>query len=120
MIIGGGPAAFVLAFTLHRRAYLPATLRATYPTVHTSPGLAGMLACGWASGQRALPEDALQKQFDKQSRPEGDEFKLCDVAGNVLLQQSRTAGLGTLRKHARGPTVASCARSSSPLFPSRR
>ncbi|KAI0737350.1 FAD/NAD(P)-binding domain-containing protein [Daedaleopsis nitida] len=83
-IIGGGPAGLTLLLTLHRRG-IPATVYERESGFSSRAHLGGTLDLGWDSGQRALRENGLEDEFKKFSRPEGDEFKMCDGAGNVLL-----------------------------------
>lgn len=83
-IIGGGPSGLVILLTLHRRG-IPATLYERDTGFTSRSHLGGTLDLGWDSGQRALRENGLQEAFNKISRPEGEEFKICDSAGVVHL-----------------------------------
>ncbi|TBU42642.1 monooxygenase [Dichomitus squalens] len=47
--------------------------------------LGGSLDLGWESGQCALRENGLQEEFDKNSRPEGEEMRIYDGAGKLHL-----------------------------------
>ncbi|KAI0794672.1 FAD/NAD(P)-binding domain-containing protein [Fomes fomentarius] len=83
-IVGGGPAGLVLHLTLHRHG-IPSTLyeRESSPDSHSHLG--GMLDLGWFSGQRALRENGINDAFMKYARPDGEELRMCDKAGNLLL-----------------------------------
>ncbi|KAI0741824.1 monooxygenase FAD-binding protein [Daedaleopsis nitida] len=86
-IVGGGVAGLVLHVTLNRRG-IRSTLYERETGFSARAHLGGTLDLGWASGQRALRENGLEEAFQQLSRPEGDEFKICDGAGNVLLARS--------------------------------
>ncbi|KAI1783010.1 monooxygenase [Ganoderma leucocontextum] len=84
-IIGGGLGGLALLLTLHRRG-VPATLYERDTGFNARAHLGGSLDLGWKSGQRALRENGLQDEFDENSRPEGDEMRICDGAGKVHLK----------------------------------
>ncbi|PIL34877.1 hypothetical protein GSI_02664 [Ganoderma sinense ZZ0214-1] len=84
-IIGAGLGGLALLLTLHRRG-IPATVYERDTSFDARAHLGGSLDLGWKSGQRALRENALQDAFDKHSRPEGEEMKICDSTGNVHLK----------------------------------
>ncbi|PIL34824.1 hypothetical protein GSI_02611 [Ganoderma sinense ZZ0214-1] len=84
-IIGGGLGGLSLLLTLHRRG-VPATLYERDPAFDARAHLGGSLDLGWKSGQRALPENGLQDAFDKNSRPEGEDLRVCDGTGKVHLK----------------------------------
>ncbi|KAI0730500.1 monooxygenase FAD-binding protein [Earliella scabrosa] len=86
-IIGGGPAGLVLLLTLHRRG-IPATLYEREAGFSSRFHLGGTLDLGYLSGQRALRENGLEEAFKKHSRPEGEELRVCEKDGNVLLYHS--------------------------------
>ncbi|KAI0737343.1 FAD/NAD(P)-binding domain-containing protein [Daedaleopsis nitida] len=90
-IVGGGPAGLILLLTLHRRG-VTATLYERETGFSARAHLGGTLDLGWDSGQRALRENGLAEEFQKHSRPEGDEMRICDAAGNVLLYNSGEKG----------------------------
>ncbi|RDX51408.1 FAD/NAD(P)-binding domain-containing protein [Lentinus brumalis] len=83
-IIGGGLGGLSLLLTLSRRG-VPATLYERDPTFSARAHLGGQLDLGWASGQRALRENGLQDEFTRNSRPEGEEMKMYDASGKLLL-----------------------------------
>ncbi len=84
-IIGGGLGGLALLLTLHRRG-VPATLYERDADFNARAHLGGSLDLGWKSGQRALRENGLQDEFDKNSRPEGEDMRICDGAGRVHLK----------------------------------
>ncbi|KAM5544151.1 hypothetical protein V8D89_002200 [Ganoderma adspersum] len=84
-IIGGGLAGLALLLTLHRRG-VPATLYERDASVNTRAHFGGTLDLGWKSGQRALRENGLQTEFDKNSRPEGDEMRVYDATGKLHMK----------------------------------
>ncbi|PIL33915.1 hypothetical protein GSI_03622 [Ganoderma sinense ZZ0214-1] len=96
-IIGGGLGGLALLLTLHRRG-VPATLYERDPSFNDRAHLGGSLDLGWKSGQRALRENGLQDAFDNNSRPEGEEMRICDGTGKIHLQLGGEGG-----HHARGP-----------------
>ncbi|KAI0730479.1 FAD/NAD(P)-binding domain-containing protein [Earliella scabrosa] len=83
-IIGGGPAGLVLLLTLHRRG-IPATLYEREASFSSRSHLGGTLDLGYLSGQCALRENGLEDSYKKYSRLEGQEFRICDKDGNLLL-----------------------------------
>ncbi|KAI0737351.1 FAD/NAD-P-binding domain-containing protein [Daedaleopsis nitida] len=83
-IVGGGLAGLTLRRTLYRHG-IPATIYERESGFFARAHLGGTLDLGWDSGQRALRENGLEAEFQKYARPEGDEFKLFDFAGNILL-----------------------------------
>ena len=85
VIIGGGLGGLALLLTLYRRGIL-ATLYERDANFNTRAHLGGSLDLGWKSGQRALRENALQDEFAKHSRPEGDDMRICDGAGTLHLK----------------------------------
>ena len=84
-IIGGGLAGLALLLTLYRRG-VPAALYERDASVDTRAHLGGTLDLGWKSGQRALRENGLQGEFDKHSRPEGDEMRVYDASGKLHMK----------------------------------
>ncbi|PIL25447.1 hypothetical protein GSI_13337 [Ganoderma sinense ZZ0214-1] len=95
-IIGGGLAGLALLLTLHRRG-VPATLYERDASVDARAHFGGTLDLGWKSGQRALRENGLQAEFDKNSRPEGDELRVYDASGKLHMKRGGDGG------HPRGP-----------------
>ncbi|TBU46426.1 FAD/NAD(P)-binding domain-containing protein [Dichomitus squalens] len=81
-IIGGGLGGLALLLTLHRRG-VTATLYERDAGFNARAHLGGSLDLGWDSGQRALRENGLQDEFDKYSRPEGEELRMYDGAGKL-------------------------------------
>ena len=86
-IIGGGLGGLVLLLTLHRRG-IPATLYERDVDFATRAHLGGSLDLGYKSGQRALRENGLEDEFKAHSRPEGEELKIYDATGTLLLHHS--------------------------------
>ncbi|KAI1785316.1 monooxygenase [Ganoderma leucocontextum] len=84
-IIGGGMGGLALLLTLHRRG-VAAALYERDTGFNARAHLGGTLDLGWKSGQRALRENGLQGEFDKNSRPEGDEMRVYDGAGKLHLK----------------------------------
>ncbi|PIL34882.1 hypothetical protein GSI_02669 [Ganoderma sinense ZZ0214-1] len=84
-IIGCGLGGLALLLTLHRRG-IPATVYERDASFDARAHLGGSLDLGWKSGQRALRENGLQDEFDKHSRPEGEEMRICDSTGKVHLK----------------------------------
>ena len=84
-IIGGGLGSLALLLTLHRRG-IPATVYERDASFDARAHLGGSLDLGWKSGQRALRENDLQTEFDKHSRPEGEDMRICDSTGKVHLK----------------------------------
>ena len=76
-IIGGGPAGLTLLLTLRKRG-IPAILYEREADFNTRRHLGGTLDLGYESGQRALRENGLQKEWEANSRPEGDSNRFCD------------------------------------------
>ena len=76
-IIGGGPGGLTLLLTLRKRG-IPATLYEREADFNTRRHLGGTLDLGYESGQRALRENGLQKEWEANSRPEGDSNRFCD------------------------------------------
>ncbi|KAI0737330.1 hypothetical protein C8Q80DRAFT_1276516 [Daedaleopsis nitida] len=60
--------------------------------------LGGTLDLDWTSGQRALRENGLQEEFDKHSRPEGQEMKIGDAEGNILFSRGREGAANPEKK----------------------
>ena len=83
-IIGGGMGGLALLLTLYRRG-VQATLYERDAGIDERAHLGGTLDLGWKSGQRALRENGLQKEFEEKSRPDADEMRICDGAGTLLL-----------------------------------
>ncbi|KAM5543284.1 hypothetical protein V8D89_003158 [Ganoderma adspersum] len=90
-IIGGGLGGLALLLTLHSRG-VPATLYERDTAFDARAHLGGSLDLGWKSGQRALRENGLQDEFDKNSRPEGEEMRICDGAGKIHLKLGGEGG----------------------------
>ena len=82
-IVGGGPCGLVLLLTLAKRG-APAVLYERDSGPFSRAHLGGTLDLGWAAGQRALRENGLEEALKTVSRPEGDEYKIGDEAGNIL------------------------------------
>ena len=76
-IIGGGPGGLTLLLTLRKRG-VPATLYEREADFNTRKHLGGTLDLGYDSGQRALRENGLQKEWEANSRPEGDSNRFYD------------------------------------------
>ncbi|KAM5541336.1 hypothetical protein V8D89_004890 [Ganoderma adspersum] len=76
-IIGGGPGGLTLLLTLRKRG-IPAILYEREADFNTRRHLGGCLDLGYESGQRALRENGLQKEWEANSRPEGDSNRFCD------------------------------------------
>ncbi|TBU24159.1 monooxygenase [Dichomitus squalens] len=83
-ILGGGLGGLALLLTLHRRG-VQATLYERDAGFNARARLGGSLDLGWESGQCALRENGLQEEFDKNSRPEGEEMRIYDGAGKLHL-----------------------------------
>ncbi|KAM5543263.1 hypothetical protein V8D89_003137 [Ganoderma adspersum] len=98
-IIGGGLGGLALLSTLQRRG-VPATLYERDTAFDARAHLGGSLDLGWKSGQRALRENGLQDEFDKNSRPEGEEMRICDGAGKIHLHLGGEDG-----QRLRGPAT---------------
>ncbi|EJF58085.1 monooxygenase [Dichomitus squalens LYAD-421 SS1] len=81
-ILGGGLGGLALLLTLHRRG-VHATLYERDVGFNARAHLGGSLDLGWESGQCALRENGLQEEFDKNSRPEGEEMRIYDGAGKL-------------------------------------
>ncbi|KAM5541394.1 hypothetical protein V8D89_004948 [Ganoderma adspersum] len=97
-IIGGGMSGLALLLTLHRRG-VPATLYERDTDINVRSHLGGTLDLGWKSGQRALRENGLQEVFEKMSRPEADEMRICDSTGKLhLILGGETYKDGTPRR----------------------
>ncbi|KAI0794696.1 FAD/NAD(P)-binding domain-containing protein [Fomes fomentarius] len=92
VIIGGGPSGLVLLLTLFSRG-INATLYERDVGFNARAHLGGTFDLGYQSGQRALRENGLEDLFKQYSRPEGEEFRLCDAAGNVLIYQPANENL---------------------------
>ena len=84
-IIGGGLGGLALLLTLYRRG-VPATLYERDANFEARSHFGGALDLGWKSGQRALRENGLQDEFAKNSRPEGDDMRICDASGKLHLK----------------------------------
>ena len=84
VIIGAGLGGLALLLTLHRRG-VPATVYERDAAFNARAHLGGSLDIGWNSGQRAYRENGLQEEFEKNSRPEGEEMKIYDGTGKLHL-----------------------------------
>ncbi|WNV86552.1 NAD(P)/FAD-dependent oxidoreductase [Umezawaea sp. Da 62-37] len=84
-IIGAGPAGLVLARTLHVHG-IDATVHEREPS-RTARTQGGMLDLRLDSGQRALREADLEAGFLAIARREGQDMRLLDHTGTLLLQE---------------------------------
>ncbi|KAI0737299.1 FAD/NAD-P-binding domain-containing protein [Daedaleopsis nitida] len=73
----------------HSSRRIPATLYERESGYSSRAHLGGTLDLDWTSGQRALSENGLQEEFDKHSRPEGQEMKIGDAEGNIIFSRGR-------------------------------
>ncbi|MCO5971197.1 FAD-dependent oxidoreductase [Actinoallomurus soli] len=84
-IVGGGPGGLTLARVLHVHGVDAVVYeRDASPTARAQGGSLDLHA---ESGQRALREAGLEKEFLAVARREGQDLRLLDPAGTVLLQQ---------------------------------
>ncbi|RPD57245.1 FAD/NAD(P)-binding domain-containing protein [Lentinus tigrinus ALCF2SS1-7] len=90
-IIGGGLAGLSLLLTLIRRG-VPATVYERDASISARAHLGGQLDLGWKSGQGALRENGLEAKFKEHSRPEGEEMKMYDASGKILMHHGLDEG----------------------------
>lgn len=84
-IVGAGPAGLVLARVLHLHGIEAVVYeRESSPTVRTQGGMLDLTRDG---GQRALREAGLEAEFLRIARREGQDLRLLDHTGAVLLRQ---------------------------------
>ncbi|TQS42537.1 FAD-dependent oxidoreductase [Cryptosporangium phraense] len=83
-IIGGGPGGLTLARTLHVLG-LESTVYERDPS-RDARGQGGMLDLHTDTGQRALRVAGLEDQFLVHARREGQDFRLLDETGTLLLR----------------------------------
>lgn len=82
-IVGAGPAGLVLARALHRHG-IPATVHEVDASPTARPQ-GGCLDLHPESGQRAMYESGLGAEFERIARPEGEDHRILDHAGTVLV-----------------------------------
>ncbi|AEA28661.1 monooxygenase FAD-binding protein [Pseudonocardia dioxanivorans CB1190] len=85
-IVGGGPGGLVLARVLHRHG-IAATVLEADPSPTARPQ-GGSLDLHPESGQRALREAGLERQFRAVARPEGQDLRILDPTGAVLVEHT--------------------------------
>jgi 2-polyprenyl-6-methoxyphenol hydroxylase-like FAD-dependent oxidoreductase len=94
-VVGGGLGGLSLARVLHRHG-LPAVVYERDPgSAARSQG--GSLDLHPESGQRALAEAGLLEEFWSIARPEGEELRILDPSGTVLVHRTPPAGTRATR-----------------------
>lgn len=82
-IVGAGPAGLVLARVLHRHG-IPATVHEADASPDARPQ-GGCLDLHTESGRRAMYEAGLGAEFERIARPEGEDHRILDHTGTVLV-----------------------------------
>jgi 2-polyprenyl-6-methoxyphenol hydroxylase-like FAD-dependent oxidoreductase len=85
-IVGAGPGGLVLARVLHRRGIAATVYEAE--TSSTARPQGGSLDLHPESGQRALREAGLEREFRVVARPEGQDLRILDPMGAVLVEHT--------------------------------
>jgi 2-polyprenyl-6-methoxyphenol hydroxylase-like FAD-dependent oxidoreductase len=85
-IIGAGPGGLTLARVLHTLG-IPSTVYEREPS-RAARGQGGMLDLHPESGQRALREAGLETAFLRVARREGQDLRLLDQDGHLLLERT--------------------------------
>jgi 2-polyprenyl-6-methoxyphenol hydroxylase-like FAD-dependent oxidoreductase len=89
-IAGGGLGGLTLARILHRHGIEAVVYeREAHPSARSQ---GGMLDLHPESGQRALAAAGLSSRFRSEARPEGEEHRILDPAGRVLVHRRPTPG----------------------------
>jgi 2-polyprenyl-6-methoxyphenol hydroxylase-like FAD-dependent oxidoreductase len=91
-IVGAGPAGLVLARILHRHG-----VAATVYELDAGPAArrqGGLLDLHVESGQRALDDAGLLEQFRARTQPQGENLRVLDKAGTVLIDRAPEGGEG--------------------------
>lgn len=85
-IVGGGPGGLVLARVLHRNGIAATVFEADESPTTRPQG--GSLDLHPESGQRALREAGLEREFRAVARPEGQALRILDPTGAVLVEHT--------------------------------
>src|SRR5689334_16374615 len=89
-IAGGGLGGLTLARILHRHG-VDAVVYEREPN-RSARSQGGSLDLHPESGQRALADAGLADRFRSQARPEGEELRILDPAGRVLMHHKPQPG----------------------------
>jgi 2-polyprenyl-6-methoxyphenol hydroxylase-like FAD-dependent oxidoreductase len=89
-IVGGGLGGLTLARVLHRHGIEAVVYEREASRSARSQG--GSIDLHPESGQRALAEAGLAGRFRSQARPEGEELKIVDPSGRILLHHRPQPG----------------------------
>ncbi|MEV0002876.1 FAD-dependent monooxygenase [Micromonospora sp. NPDC050980] len=89
-ITGGGPGGLTLARVLHRHGLHATVYEREAHRAARSPG--GSLDLHPESGQRALAEAGLEARFRSAARPQGEEHRILDPGGRVLVHHRPRPG----------------------------